>query len=491
MLSIDKNERSTQAGIEYDRISTLVGALAKLSKSPAAQLLYYGYAPSNNPGNHRVLAVMGRPAMSEIEWHYADFPRVQSQYPSLAKHWPAVIWTEREMWEQARVLPTGHPDLRPILNPHTSRIQGVAHGDGVFHLPLGPVRGDVAESAFYLFDTIGEQIMHMQPQLFYKHRDIEHLAIGLPVQDALLLSERVSGTSTIAHATAFSRAVEQALGSDVHLGTELERTILSELERLYNHAHDFSQIAGATGMTVAQAQFARVKEEFLRLNADVTGSRYLRNAIQPNLPSSINWGATQDSVLRCLEITNDKVQRLVHQLLKTPTFVDRLQPTGIVTEEWARAYNTVGPVARACGLSVDTRQDYLPWYQDLDYIMAWLDSPTGDALSRFLIRVQEWSVSQMVIRRCLHEVHSHDSYKSVYAEAPLSRTGIGLSESPRGRVAHIVQLDSKDQISFWSIRSASAWNWPVFGLATANGNIQTDFPIIESSFGLSCAGIDR
>lgn len=491
MLSIDKNARTTQAGVEHDRISTLVGAVAQLSKSPSVQLLYYGYAPSDNLDNHRILAVIGRPAMSEIEWHYADFPRIQNQYPSLAKHWPAVIWSEREMWEQSQVVPTGHPDLRPILNPHTSGIQGVAYGDGVFHLPLGPVRGDVAESIYYLFDTIGEQIMHLQPQLFYKHRDIERLAIGLPVQDALLLSERVSGTSTIAHATAFSRAVEQALGSDIHLGTELERTILSELERLYNHAHDFSQLAGATGMTVAQAQFARVKEEILRLNADVTGSRYLRNAIQPNLPSSINWGAVQDSVLRCLEITNDRVQSFIQQLLKTPTFVDRLQPTGIVTQEWARAYNTVGPVARACGLSVDTRQDYLPWYQDLDYVMAQLDTPTGDALSRFLIRVQEWSVSQTVIRRCLREVRALDSFDSAYALAPLPRTGIGLSESPRGRVAHIVQLDSKDQISFWSIRSASAWNWPVFGLATANGNIQTDFPIIESSFGLSCAGVDR
>ena len=491
MLSIDRNEPSTQTGIEYDRVSTFVGAVAKLSKSPTAQLLYYGYAPSDNPSNLRVLAVMGRPASSEIEWNYADLPRVQSQYPSLAQHWPAVIWPEREMWERTGVLPAGHPDLRPILNPYASQIRGVAHGDGVFHLPLGPVRGDVAESAFFLFDTIGEQIMHMQPQLFYKHRDIEQLAIGLPIQDALLLAERVSGTSTIAHATAFSRAVEQALGADINLEAELERTIFSELERLYNHAHDFSQIAGATGMTVAQAQFARVKEELLRLNADVTGSRYLRNAIQPTSRSLINWTVMKESVIRCLEITDDRVQRFVHQLLKTPTFIDRLQPTGIVTEEWARAYNTVGPVARACGLQVDTRKDYLPWYQDVDYNIATLDTPTGDALSRFLIRVKEWGISQAVIRRCLKEIGVLAPLESTYSRAPLPKIGIGLSESPRGRVVHLVQLDSQDHISFWSIRSASAWNWPVLGLATANGNIQTDFPIIESSFGLSCAGIDR
>ena len=127
----------------------------------------------------------------------------------------------------------------------------------------------------------------------------------------------------------------------------------------------------------------------------------------------------------------------------------------------------------------------------MDYNIATLDTPTGDALSRFLIRVKEWGISQAVIRRCLKEIGVLAPLESTYSRAPLPKIGIGLSESPRGRVVHLVQLDSQDHISFWSIRSASAWNWPVLGLATANGNIQTDFPIIESSFGLSCAGIDR
>ena len=52
-------------------------------------------------------------------------------------------------------------------------------------------------------------------------------------------------------------------------------------------------------------------------------------------------------------------------------------------------------------------------------------------------------------------------------------------------------LISGGRIVKWGIRAASAWNWPVFGLATANGNIQTDFPIIDASFGLSYAGLDR
>ena len=40
-------------------------------------------------------------------------------------------------------------------------------------LPFGPVRADVLESAEFTFLYIGEQILHYQPHLFFKHRGME------------------------------------------------------------------------------------------------------------------------------------------------------------------------------------------------------------------------------------------------------------------------------------------------------------------------------
>lgn len=477
--------------ISYDNVSDLVTSLSKAASTDTAQLLYYGWVPNGASKSRLLLGVIGKPGFGRIEWHFADVPIQESHVPSLAKFCPAAIWLEREMWERTRVTPVGHPDLRPMLHPEQLEIKGVAHGEGVFHLPLGPVRADVAESIYFLFDTIGEQIMHMEPQLFYKHRDIEHVALGQTVEDTLLLAERISGTSTVAHASAFARAVEQALGLTVTKATELERTLFLELERLYNHAHDLAQMASAAGMTVAQAQLSRVKEECLRLNGDLTGSRYLRNSIRLAEPSQVNWEQVCESVRNQLQDMGARLNSFVAQLLKTPTFVDRLQNTGIVKREWARAYGMVGPAARACGCTVDVRQDYLPWYSDLGYELVTSETETGDAYARFMVRVREWQVSHLLIQRVLDRLIHPKFDSQPLPEVALSGMGIGLSESPRGRVAHVVKVNETGKVEFWGIQSASAWNWPVFGLATANGNIQTDFPVIESSFGLSCAGIDR
>ena len=483
---------------QYPRIDALVNTLADMALDESAELLYYGWIPAKS-GLHRLLAIVGRPGQPSIEWHHALQSDGQTAYPSLSAHWPAALWPEREMWELTKLLPVGHPDLRPILHPERADVHDVVTGDEGFQLPLGPVRSDVVESMFMRFDTLGEQIVLMQPELFYKHRDIERLAVGLPYSDARFLAERVSGTSTIAHATAYARAIEHALGHVVRPMIELERIVFGELERLYNHAHDMAQMASAAGMTVAQAQLARVKEECLRLNGDLSGSRYLRNVVQPNKPSDVPWGHVLSTVGERLRDMDGRFTECLDLLRKTPTFADRFVGAGIVKPGWAHAYGTVGPVARACGRRVDARQDYLrDLYENQAYRIVVDDTGAGDGWARFGVRQGEWEVSQRILSRTLEMLANKDSMDTATHQDDskvdgfsLLRTGIGLCESPRGRVSHVVQLDPDGRVAFWGIRAASAWNWPVLGLAVGNGNIQQDFPPIEASFGLSCAGVDR
>ena len=501
-----------------DGVEDMVADVAQGLVSGRTELLYYGFAPGDDlddradreaagkrdrgatgdrdapaergDGRSReLLAVTCDHSQREVLWRFGRCEAGQSGFPSLAAHFKGVLWTEREMWEKTGCTPVGHPDLRPIMHPEECLPDPVARGAGTFHLPLGPVRADVSESGFFLFDTLGEQIMHMQPQLFYKHRDIESLARGMSPEDALLLAERISGTSTVAHATAFCRAAEQALGCGSSREIEMERVLFGEMERLYNHVHDFSQLASATGMTVAQAQLARAKEELLRLNAQVTGSRYLRGAVALGRSASVDWAAGAARLAAELPAIDRRVRHFLELLQNTPTFVDRLRPTGIVEEEWAKGYGTVGPVARACGLAVDARSDCLSHlYESTGHACMTAEDAFGDALSRFRVRVREWGVSLDIVTKLLPLLGASSSVDAGSPHA--AGRGIGVAESPRGRVGHVLFCDGGKVVS-WGIRAASAWNWPVFGLATANGNIQTDFPIIDASFGLSYAGLDR
>lgn len=481
-----------------DDAQDMIALVAQALTGADTELLYYGFAPGDDSDDkedssaeraRELVAVTCDRSLKEVVWHFGRCQAGHSEFPSLASQYPGALWIEREMWERSGCTPVGHPDLRPIMHPEKHLLDPVARGAGTFHLPLGPVRADVTESGFFLFDTIGEQIMHMQPQLFYKHRDIEKLAQGMSAEDTLLLAERISGTSTVAHATAFCRAAEQALGYRPSLQNERERMLFGEMERLYNHVHDFSQLASATGMTVAQAQLARAKEELLRLNAEVSGSRYLRGTVRLGRSASVDWEAGAARLNAVLPVIARRVRHFLELLLHTPTFIDRLRPTGIVELEWARVYGAVGPVARACGLSVDTRSDCLRHlYESAGHACMTAEDAFGDALSRFRVRVREWDVALNIVMKLLSSLGV-----STLVETELSLAagrGIGVAESPRGRVCHVLFCDNGKVVA-WGIRAASAWNWPVFGLATANGNIQTDFPIIDASFGLSYAGLDR
>src|SRR2546429_3337638 len=76
-------------------------------------------------------------------------------------------------------------------------------GRGVFAIPYGPVRSGVFESAQFLVQTAGEDILTMTPRMFYKHRGIEKLFADVPLDQTVLVAEHASGVAALAHSLAF------------------------------------------------------------------------------------------------------------------------------------------------------------------------------------------------------------------------------------------------------------------------------------------------
>jgi Ni,Fe-hydrogenase III large subunit len=67
--------------------------------------------------------------------------------------------------------------------------------------------------------------------------------------------------------------------------------------------------------------------------------------------------------------------------------------------------------------------------------------------------------------------------------------GIGRVESPRGATSCIVERDG-DRIGRLRLRTGSYANWPVVAFATGE-NLLPDFPLINKSFELCYACVDR
>ncbi len=183
-------------------------------------------------------------------------------------------------WPEVHPLRKDFP-LRDALPP----FEGERHvyrptlGEGVFQIPVGPVHAGIIEPGHFNFAVAGEPILYLQLRMFYTHKGTEKLFEDLPIHRAVFLAESISGDSAFSHGTAFCQAIENAAAIEVPLRARVMRTILLELERVYNHIADIGAIAMDVGFVVANAHAGRLRETMVRLNEALTGSRLLRSMV--------------------------------------------------------------------------------------------------------------------------------------------------------------------------------------------------------------------
>jgi Ni,Fe-hydrogenase III large subunit len=70
-----------------------------------------------------------------------------------------------------------------------------------------------------------------------------------------------------------------------------------------------------------------------------------------------------------------------------------------------------------------------------------------------------------------------------------SEVGIGVVESPRGETACTLRLE-RGRVARLHLRTGSYANWPVLARAVVD-NLLPDFPLINKSFELCYACVDR
>ncbi len=458
----------------------------------------------------------------------APLPETMPRYPSLVSGLPAADWYEREIWDEAGIEATGHPLLRRLRLPATWAsdaypLRGMASNrllkvsetgaqeegeariplagqdderdvldpgpEGVVDYPLGPVRSGVVESGHYTLRTVGEEIVDFRLQLFYKHRGLEQRAVSLSPLHLPLLAERISGTSGFAHALATCEALERAAGVVIPPRARFLRTFFAELERLYNHLGYHADLCQATGLTVGQAQFDMLKERILRFNAELTGHRYFFGAcVYGGMACDLSAAGLQAARTLVMDLLR-RVPRLGKLALTSPSHADRLENTGILPPEEARAWAAVGPIARASGIDRDVRRDF-PYaaYDEVSFEVPVFEE--GDALARARVRLEEMIQSLHILEQVLEKLPG-GSVRVASVEPPKGQSALAWVESPRGEGLHWLHLDRAGQVARYRVRTASFANAQAFPLCIPGRNILTDFPVIEQSWGLSYAGADR
>jgi formate hydrogenlyase subunit 5 len=413
-------------------------------------------------------------------------PSGTTTYPSLTPRLSAALWYEREISDLFGLTPEGHPRLEPLLRPHALPPQIL--GPGLFTIPHGPVRSGVMESIEYLVETPGEDIPHLSMRLYYKHRGIEDRMRGASIADGVLLAERTEGVASVAHALAFCHAVERLGGGEIPRRAALIRVLHAELERLIAHLDVTVRLADAAGLAVATARFGSSKEHLARLVSRMCGSRFGRGVVVPGGVTATPALSGED-LLAAISRLDRTVNSDARLLMGTASFLDRLRGTGPLQPDRAREHGALGPIGKASGFADDARRNR-PYdaYRSLNLGEA-REHRGGDALTRLTVRWDEVAQSFDLIRQATLELAEAGDGPLRQPWEPAEGRAAGWAEAPQGEVIYDVTI-AGGLITRCHPRSASFHNLPLFGEVFA-GDILTDFPFIEASFGLSAAGVAR
>jgi Ni,Fe-hydrogenase III large subunit len=463
-------------------------------------------APACDDGSTVLRALLATPALVVIETIVGSGVNT---YPALTPLVPSAAWYEREIHDLFGIEPVGHRRLDPLVLPlglHSARprpggsspaaaatleldfaaLPGHVSGEGLFTIPYGPVRSGVFESVEYLVETSGEEIPHLRTRVYHKHRGLEQRFVDLDPSDAVLLAERVEGAASVAHAMAFSQAIETLAGVEAPRCAQMVRVVHAELERVAAHLDSIIRHTEGAGQAVAYARMSLHKERIMRLRALLCGHRFGRGVVVPGGVTGPLQLDLDDTLAEVGQIDR-AIASDAKALMATPSFLDRLRGTGPLPAELALANGALGPVGRGSGLVGDIRlQRPYGAYRFLGFEAA-EGFVKGDALARQWVRIEEIRQAFHLVRQGLDELSEGDAGPWQYDVTMTDGLALGWVEAPQGELLYLVEAEGGRLVRV-KPRCASFHNLALFAEAF-RGDIFTDFVFIEASFGLSIAGV--
>jgi formate hydrogenlyase subunit 5 len=434
---------------------------------------------------------------------------ISGSVTSIADLFPSASWYEREVgdgfgirfegaFDRRRlflheVYPDSFHPLQKLFVNGPMKLEGAwgeeyrfkrVAGEGVYQIPVGPVHAGIIEPGHFRFSVIGESVFSLELRMFWKHRGVEKLAEGRAPIDCVKIAEAISGDESTSNAIAFCMAVESVAGATVPERGWALRTIYAELERMYSLLGDLAGMVIDVAYPAGASPFFILREELLRWNNALTGSRFLKGAVTLG-------GVTNDvSDERLSELTSylgsfqSRFMEARQHVISNPNVVDRFETTGTLKPELVPLLNVTGPAARASGAAVDTRVDH-PYGLYPAFSLKTRTQGGGDVMARFQQKADEVLESATIIDNLAKRMPQG----AVNVDVPI-RDGYacGIVESPRGQNFHWVYIRG-GRVSRYKVRTASFCNWQALEHAVP-GNIVPDFPLVNKSFNLSYAGTD-
>jgi len=343
--------------------------------------------------------------------------------PSLSSVYKSAIWFEREVHEMFGIVFEGHPGLKNLLLPDSSRIhpllksfKGEPKGSDVeqslkliaedkrdfevaypksitqqgkdYYLNLGPQHPSTHGVLRILLHLNGERILDGEPIIGYSHRHHEKM---MEIQNYLACWPnfgRLDYVGAMSFNFGYARLVETAMGVTPPPRVEAIRVLTTELNRIASHLLWLGTFLMDLGAMTPFFYCFDDREKVLDILEMATGERLTYDYFRFG-------GLDKDFPIEAVAATKKfipefkkRLREYANLITKNVIFLNRVKGMGVLTKEDALAYGVTGPMLRASGVALDERRrDPYSLYQHLDF-----NVPTrtdGDVYARYEVRMQE------------------------------------------------------------------------------------------------------
>jgi len=444
----------------------------------------------------------------------------QAYFPSLSGIFPSSIKYEREINDMFGIQTQEDTTLKPLLlhdfqknvfplrkdfhantelnyTPRKFEFAPIT-GEGICEIPVGPIHAGIIEPGHFRFSVLGENIVNMETRLGYTHKGIEKIAESMSINDAVFLSERISGDESVANSMAFCQAIEKIAQLEIPEKAKQIRLLFAELERIYNHFGTLGGILKDIGFSYGASRFEILKEYMMQLNEKLSGSRLLFGVNQIGGVKVDISNTSLSDIHSMLDNIFHNFEKILEHVQSNSSVIDRLRNTGIIEKQTVNDLGIVGLSSICTGIDTDTRKNHpYGYYSSLSFKQTSredmeqqvkLQKRIGDVLSRFMSRVDELRYSKKLIESISNLDTGENNIPFESKLIPFS-SGLGYAESHRGETLHWIMVGEDNSIFRYKIRTASFANWSIIEHAVLN-NIVPEFPVINKSFDFSYSGND-
>jgi Ni,Fe-hydrogenase III large subunit len=404
---------------------------------------------------------------------------------------------ERELNENFGIRYTDHPWLKPLRFPWNAAEKKSLYdypfysieGEELHEVGVGPVHAGIIEPGHFRFICNGEQILHLEIQLGYQHRGIEHLFLQKKkLIQRTVLAESIAGDTVVGHTSAFAGLWESLSGFKPGEDMLHYRTLAQEIERIAIHTGDLSALCTDVAYQLGSAVFGRLRTPIINFFQEWCGNRLAKGLIRAGYDPFPFSGELAGRLKKVLDSFEPDFTEMNSELSKLPSSLSRFERTGTLKYEQLLEIGTVGMAARMNALERDIRMSH-PYglYSSLNHVPVLKHH--GDVYSRVQIRKEEVLQSISYIRELLENIPQPASVTRKNISPAPGMFGISLTEGWRGEICHAAVTGDDGEIIVYKVKDPSFHNWLALALAVRNNEI-SDFPVCNKSFNLSYCGHD-